>query len=287
MTDVEPKAPAYQWYARDFAADELVQLMTLEEEGAYRRLLDHQWLHGSIPADVAQIARICKNMPVRRMQKLWAAIGPCFVPAADDPSRLQNRRLERERAKSQEYRDKQTEKGKHGAEVRWERERARREREAQEQAQARAFDSPGNAPAMPAVCPDDGSAVCSLPSAGTTPLSPARVEAFRRVPGTARDAVTALADASPDPAAWAIECVAWLDGMRTGQPTPEQLNGAIREFLHDVEHNEKPFDMSLFRGYVRNAGRARRSPASSHPSRNGSKPREYEYTPTTTTPTVR
>ncbi|HEY5085926.1 MAG TPA: DUF1376 domain-containing protein [Gemmatimonadaceae bacterium] len=119
MVETENKAPAYPWYARDFAADEPVQLMTLEEEGAYRRLLDHQWLHGSIPCDVVAIARICKNTPRARMVKLWAAIAPCFVADDSAPSRLQNRRLERERARSAAYRERQSAAGKLGAEAAW------------------------------------------------------------------------------------------------------------------------------------------------------------------------
>ena len=52
------KAPAFQFYAGDYLASSRVQLMTLEEEGAYIRLLCHCWIAGSIPKDPAQIARL-------------------------------------------------------------------------------------------------------------------------------------------------------------------------------------------------------------------------------------
>ena len=89
--------------ARDFAADEPVILMSLEEEGAYRRLLDHQWSHGSIPDDMKQLAAICKGASVARMKSIWAAVSPCFMPA-DEPGRLVNQRLERVRQEAERFR---------------------------------------------------------------------------------------------------------------------------------------------------------------------------------------
>lgn len=52
MANDKQKAPAYQWFPKDYDIDEAVKLMTYEEEGIYRRLLDHQWLHGGIPGDI-------------------------------------------------------------------------------------------------------------------------------------------------------------------------------------------------------------------------------------------
>lgn len=106
------KQPWYPWFARDFNADEPVLLMTLEEEGAYRRLLDHQWLHGSIPDDVKALGVICKNTPPARMQKLWAAIAGCFT--ASDHGRLVNARLERVREKQEKRATKARENGTKG-----------------------------------------------------------------------------------------------------------------------------------------------------------------------------
>jgi uncharacterized protein YdaU (DUF1376 family) len=119
VTDAQNKAPSYPWYPGDFQRDEPVQLMSLEEEGAYRRLLDNQWMHGSIPADVAQLARICKNVPAAKMRKLWAAIAPCFVPYPDIADRLYNRKLERVRSERQAYLQKKSNAGKLGAEAAW------------------------------------------------------------------------------------------------------------------------------------------------------------------------
>jgi uncharacterized protein YdaU (DUF1376 family) len=114
----ENKTPSYPWYPRDFAGDEPVQLMTLEEEGAYRRLLDHQSLHGTIPSDPVQLAKICKNLSVPRMRKLWGAITPCFVPA-DEEGRLYNRKLQRVLEERRAYLEKKSQAGKAGAEAAW------------------------------------------------------------------------------------------------------------------------------------------------------------------------
>jgi uncharacterized protein YdaU (DUF1376 family) len=111
------KRPAYQWYPRDFAEDEHVKLMSLAEEGAYRRLLDHQWLHGSIPSDLGQLAKVCKNTPLSVFRKLWPALSPCFLPSGE--GRLINGRLERVREEVDEYRAKQSAAGKLGAEAAW------------------------------------------------------------------------------------------------------------------------------------------------------------------------
>lgn len=113
------KSPSYQWYPRDFEADEHVKLMDLEAEGAYRRLLDHQWLHGSIPVDVIAQAAICKRVAVGRMRRLWAQMRACFVAVDDDPTRLVNRRLERIRAERELYLEGQRQRGRDGAERRW------------------------------------------------------------------------------------------------------------------------------------------------------------------------
>jgi uncharacterized protein YdaU (DUF1376 family) len=107
------KSPAYQWYPSDYLGCEHVQQMTLEAEGAYRRLLDHQWLNGTIPNDIRALARICRNIRPTRMQKLWVMIEPCFVPT-DPPTALVNRRLERVRREREAYTEERAESGRKG-----------------------------------------------------------------------------------------------------------------------------------------------------------------------------
>lgn len=125
MSDATNKAPSLPWYPRDFTADEPVQLMSLAEEGAYRRLLDHQWLHGSIPGELGQLAAICKNVAVREMRKMWPKIEPCFEKMPGLPPRLRNRKLERVRAEREAFMSQAREAGSLGGKRRWEKERAK------------------------------------------------------------------------------------------------------------------------------------------------------------------
>ena len=94
MSTSRKKDPAMPWYGKDFYDDEHVKLMSLEQEGAYSRLLWHAWSHGSIPADLESIAKLF-GVPKARAAKIWPAIAPCWTPGAD--GRLVQKRLERER----------------------------------------------------------------------------------------------------------------------------------------------------------------------------------------------
>jgi uncharacterized protein YdaU (DUF1376 family) len=112
------KAPAFQFYPADFLADENVALMTNQEIGCYIKLMCYCWREGSIPSDVAKIARLCGEDGLA-MAELWTAICSCFDTAIDDPSRLIHPRLESERKKQIEFRSERSESGKKGANARW------------------------------------------------------------------------------------------------------------------------------------------------------------------------
>ena len=100
------KLGGYTWWPTDYMADEHVALMTLEQEGIYRRLLDLAWLHGSIPADLPSLARLVgKGLSVARLTRLWPGIAPCWTERS---GRLVNGRLERERADILAYADQQS-----------------------------------------------------------------------------------------------------------------------------------------------------------------------------------
>ncbi len=113
------KPPAFQWYPRDYLTDENVELMSLEQEGAYRRLMDYCWLHGSIPNDVEAWAKMCRVTP-RRMEKLWPGIDPCFRKRN---GRLFHPRLDKERRKQIRRKRAQSDAGKKGAERRWQKDK--------------------------------------------------------------------------------------------------------------------------------------------------------------------
>lgn len=109
------KAPAYQWYPKDYDSDEAVKLMTYEQEGIYRRLLDHQALHGSIPAEAAQIAMLVPKVPLKRFLSVWPGIAGKFT---DVGGRLVNGKLEQVKADTAAYKAAKSTGGKHSAEAR-------------------------------------------------------------------------------------------------------------------------------------------------------------------------
>jgi uncharacterized protein YdaU (DUF1376 family) len=112
---VTNKAPAYQWYPKDYDTDEAVKLMTYEQEGIYRRLLDHQALHGSIPSDPREIAKLVPKISFKRFLTLWPAMAGKF-PSMED--RRVNRKLERVKADFAAFLERQASAGRKSAQLR-------------------------------------------------------------------------------------------------------------------------------------------------------------------------
>lgn len=109
------KAPAYQWYPKDYESDEAVKLMTYEEEGIYRRLLDHQALHGGIPAEPNQIAKLVPKVTRARFLSLWPSMAEKFT---DIGGRLVNRKLEQVKAATAAFKAAKAAAGRASAEAR-------------------------------------------------------------------------------------------------------------------------------------------------------------------------
>jgi uncharacterized protein YdaU (DUF1376 family) len=105
------KSPAFQFYPKDFLADEEQTLLSLAEAGAYIRLLSRCWLKGSLPAETGELAKLCSATPAQ-MQSMWPAISKCFTQRSD--GRWLHPRLEIERKRQAEFRRKQSENGKRG-----------------------------------------------------------------------------------------------------------------------------------------------------------------------------
>lgn len=100
------KSPAFQWYPRDILSSARVQEMSLAEEGAYRRLIDYCWLNGSIPSDPERLIRIIGKGATTAIAKVCISM---FSPHPDKPERLIHDRLEVERQKQEETRQKRVE----------------------------------------------------------------------------------------------------------------------------------------------------------------------------------
>jgi uncharacterized protein YdaU (DUF1376 family) len=90
------KSPSVQWYPKDILSSLRVQMMTLTEEGAYRRLLDFCWINGAIPADPEKAARVVGKGCTKEIAKVCLEM---FTPHPTDESLLVHDRQEIERAK--------------------------------------------------------------------------------------------------------------------------------------------------------------------------------------------
>jgi len=110
------KSPAFQFYPGDFLSDENVISMNCEERGIYITLLSICWIQGSIPADHPKILKLLPNPIPPSLPKI---VVDRFTPLPDNPDRLVNNRLEKERKKQSDFRDKKSNAGKKGGANRW------------------------------------------------------------------------------------------------------------------------------------------------------------------------
>lgn len=113
------KAPAYQWYPKDFMSDGAAMAMTLEQQGLYRFLLDVCWLENGLPMRPHELWRIGRCDSLDHFEQLWPLIAPKFY---EKDGRWHHKRLDDERKKQAKNR-----KQRHlAAERRWELERQSR-----------------------------------------------------------------------------------------------------------------------------------------------------------------
>jgi len=110
------KSPAFQFYAAEFLVDENVVLMTNQEVGCYIKLMAYCWREGSIPSDVTKIAKLCGESG---MAEIWPNIAECFVIMGGTAERLVHPRLQRERDKQSEFKEKRSASGSIGASNKW------------------------------------------------------------------------------------------------------------------------------------------------------------------------
>lgn len=117
------KSPAFQFYPADWLGSQRVSLMTLEEEGAYIRLLSYCWQHGSIPADPDAAARLIgKGATPVLASKVLTMFQPPLQPDLSIGSPcgavLVHERLQAEKEKQIAWKTKSSEGGKKSAEKR-------------------------------------------------------------------------------------------------------------------------------------------------------------------------
>jgi uncharacterized protein YdaU (DUF1376 family) len=104
------ESPCFTWWPKDTLSDSKVQVLSLEAEGAYRRLIDFCWIEGRVPSDPKQLGRLCKidtstKEGLERAEALRDELEPLFVQAADHPGCWQHKRVEHERLKQRTDRE--------------------------------------------------------------------------------------------------------------------------------------------------------------------------------------
>jgi uncharacterized protein YdaU (DUF1376 family) len=105
------RSPAFQFYPADFLSDPNVAGMSLQERGAYITLLCLCWKDGSLPLEDERLARMV-GLPLPAWRKLSPIVVGCFTKA---DGRLVHKRLDHERQKQEEFRRRQSDKGKASA----------------------------------------------------------------------------------------------------------------------------------------------------------------------------
>jgi uncharacterized protein YdaU (DUF1376 family) len=112
---MKEKSPAFQFYPQDYIASAKVAEMSLEEEGAYIRLICYCWTAGSIPADPERCARLVgKGCSV----SVATAVQRAFNESPTDPQRLVHERVEKEREKQLLHRQNASKAGQKSAALR-------------------------------------------------------------------------------------------------------------------------------------------------------------------------
>lgn len=93
------KSPAYQRYSKDYLSSIRVQMMSLEEEGAYNRLIEYCWLNGWIPSDAQKVVRLVGKGCTLEIAQVCLDM---FEPHPTDADKMVHGRLEVEREKQEE-----------------------------------------------------------------------------------------------------------------------------------------------------------------------------------------
>lgn len=109
------KPPAFKFYAADFAMD--TRRLTAEQVGAYTRLLCDAWVNGSVPIDQGELSLIAGVPRARFRSAVWPALEHYW--RSDGNGGFVNPRLETERQKQKDFRDRKSAAGTAGAKARW------------------------------------------------------------------------------------------------------------------------------------------------------------------------
>ena len=109
------KAPAFQFYPRDWLSDPVQACMSAAGAGAYIRLLCYCWLNETIPGESGALARLAGMSP-----KEWARVSDEVLAAfRADGSAFRHDRLDRIRSEHATSSSERSQSGRRGAQLRW------------------------------------------------------------------------------------------------------------------------------------------------------------------------
>lgn len=114
------KDPAMPFYVNDWLSSARVACMTLEQQGAYMRLLCHCWAsqEAAIPDDDEQLAAL-SGMGQRWLKNGCQLVRVCFQPHPNKPGFLTNERVAELWVERLEWKEKSRIGGKNSAAKRW------------------------------------------------------------------------------------------------------------------------------------------------------------------------
>ncbi len=107
--------PWFPFYYTDFFGSERVMVMDNEQIGCYLRLLSHQWIEGSVPADEERLLLVM-CVTADGFKRVWPRVKLCFPPMRNK-KRLRNKRLHDIRKEQFAKRKKLVEAGRKGGQV--------------------------------------------------------------------------------------------------------------------------------------------------------------------------
>ena len=114
VKQIMDKAPAFQFYPKDWLTDPDVVCMSMAQKGAYITLICYCWREDQLPNNPDYIRKLLGNVP--KWKTLWNGIKHKFEIRGNY---LVHPRLEKERIKQEEYRKKKSNAGKKGMKKRW------------------------------------------------------------------------------------------------------------------------------------------------------------------------
>lgn len=113
----QEKAPAFQFYVRDWRSSRKVQVMSFSHRGMYLEMLIEQWEKGAAPSTATACA-LALGGSESEWKRAWAALAACFTARKRD-GLFVNAKLEGIRRKARKFQKDQSQKGLSGAKKRW------------------------------------------------------------------------------------------------------------------------------------------------------------------------